>query len=78
MCFEGKDSTLGRIKVVDIGEYELIHGNPIDFDHLFVGINSFIIYDLEVDVAAAAFQPVHYGVVHRDTVFVAAHFVGCL
>ena len=64
--------------MVDIGGYELILGNSIDFDHLFVGINSFIIYDLEVDVVAAACQPVHYGVVHGYTVFVAAHFVGCV
>ena len=54
---------------------ELIIGLPSDFDHLFVGGASFIFCYLEVDIVASSCQPFHYGLVFRDAVFVAAHFV---
>ena len=72
------DSMFRRITAVDIGGDEVILGFPSAFNHMFVGSNRVIVHDLEVDVVAAAFQPFHYGAVRRNTLFVAAHFLGCV
>ena len=74
MCFESMDNTFYSITTVGIGGDKLILGPLGAFDHFFVGSARFIVYDLEVNIVAAACQPFRYGVVRHITVFVAAHF----
>ena len=72
MRFESSDGSLGNVALMDVWGQKLERSSPHVLDGQFVGLDGFVVQDLQVYGVAAIFEMRHDAVVCRNAMAVLA------